>query len=260
MRVALLLPGQIREAKETFSYLKGRIIDRFNADVFIASWNPSEEIKSSHQIDTVGLEDSLTIDEVLNLFKPKRFITDAYESEGIQKIIDKAWSFEEHTPMNGEMSPVSVFLMWYKIHQSFSMLSQYEDMIGQKYDYVIKGRFDIKLHNELNLDKNIDSICIPPGYDWRGGVNDIIAWGGRDSMSYYCSMYEKISEYISSGVFFHPETLLRHHLKESSFNLDRPNLKVSLRGSKIWKTEVVGEKFDKKSCRYIEPRGNFWRT
>ncbi len=260
MKVALLLSGQIREAKESFPSIKSEIIDRFNADVFISTWGQSDEIKKSLHADSWFLKDTLTIDETLEFFTPKMFILDQYESEGIQKIAEKARSYESFAPQTGEMNPISVFLMWYKIKQSFLLMSGYENIIGEKYDYVIKGRFDLKIHNQIVLDPNLNTICVPPGFDWKGGVNDVFAWGGRDSMEWYCSMFDNLDDYILSTGFFHPESLLRHHLLTSEYNLERPDLKVSLRGKNVWETEVKAEKFQKKSYRYINPRGNIWDT
>jgi hypothetical protein len=260
MRVALLLSGQVREAREVFPTIKSRIIDRFNTDVFISTWDRSEEIKNSLHADSRFLTDSLSLDETLENFVPKMFILDRYESEGIQKIAEKALSYDTFTTQTGEMNPISVFLMWYKIKQSFILMSAYEEIIGEKYDYVIKGRFDLYFHNDIVLDSNLNTICIPPGYDWKGGVNDIFAWGGRDAMEWYCSLYDYLEDYILSTGFFHPETLLRHHLVSSEYNLERPDLKVSLRGKNVWETEVKAEKFHKKSYRYINPKGNIWDT
>ena len=188
------------------------------------------------------------------------FITNEYESEAIKLIVDKAFSYERFSPMTGEMNPASVFLMWYKIKQAFHLMKEYENLIGEKYDYVIKGRFDLKIHSNIVLDPNLNTICIPPGFDWKGGVNDVFAWGGRDAMEWYCSLFDHIEDHILITGFFHPETILRRHLEISDFNLDRPDLKVSLRGKNVWEIEVLAEKFDKKSYRYIESKGNIWDT
>ena len=260
MKVALLLPGQIREARDTYPYIKGRILDRFDADVFISTWNPSQDIKNSLHADSNHLNDTLSIHTLASIYSPKLIMCDEFSSSGISKIIDKAWSFEEYGPQTGEINPASVFLMWYKIKQSFLLLEEYEKLSGEKYDYVIKGRMDVKIHNPIPLARNLNTICVPPGFDWKGGVNDVFAWGGRDAMEHYCNMYDVLEEYILSGVYFHPETLLRHHIGNSYFNLDRPKLNVSLRGKKVWEIESVGERIDKKNYRYIEPKGNFWTT
>jgi len=260
MKVALLLPGQIREARDTYPYIKGRILDRFKADVFISTWNPSSDIKNSLHADSKHLDDTLKIDTLASIYSPMSLMCDEFSSLGVSNIIEKAWSYEEYGPQTGEINPASVFLMWYKIKQSFLLLEEYENLSGERYDYIIKARMDVKIHNHIPLDPNLNTICIPPGFDWKGGVNDVFAWGGRDAMEHYCKMFDRLEDYILSGVYFHPETLLRHHIENSEFNLDRPLLKVSLRGKKVWTVETVGEKINKKNYRYIKPKGNFWST
>jgi len=260
MKVALLLPGQIRDADNTFPNIKKSILDKFDVDVFISTWNPSKEIKNSLHADTKDLEDRINIDALMRLYSPVQIRTDNFDSDGIQKIIDRSWSYESFGPQTGEISPVSVFLMWYKIKQSFMLMKDYEEILGERYDYVIKGRMDIQILNALELDKNPQKICVPPGFDWKGGVNDILAWGGRDAMEHYCKMFDYLDEYILSGIYFHPETLLRHHIESSEFILSRPFVKVMLRDKNVWETEVSDNEIDEKSFGYIESRGNIWDT
>ncbi len=260
MRVALLLPGQIREAAEVYPYIKGRILDRYKPDVFISTWSPSNEIKNSLHEQSKNLKDSLQIEDVVRIFKPKIFSVDEYESEGINRIAEKALSYSHLGPQTGETNPVSIFLMWMKIKQTFVLMREYENRLGEKYDYVIKGRFDVKIHNDLEFDRNLNTISIPVGYDWKGGIGDLYAWGGRESMDWYCSLYDWMEEYILAGELFHSESLLRYHLDRSTYNIDRTDLMISLRGSRVWEKEPSGKNFDKKSYRYIESKGNIWNT
>lgn len=260
MRVALLLPGQIREAQDSFPFIKSEILDKYDTDVFISTWNPSGEINQSLHAETKDLVDSLTIDDLIKMYSPKHLKTDDFGSAAIKRFIDRAWSYEKFGPQTGEINPVSVFLMWYKIRQAFSLMEEYEIQVGQRYDCVIKGRMDIKIHNDLNLEQDLDKINVPPGFDWKGGVNDILAWGGRDAMEHYCKMFDYLEEYILSDIYFHPETLLRYHIESSEFGLSRPFVKVSLRGKNVWETEVSENEIDEKSFGYIMSRGNIWDT
>lgn len=235
MKIALLLPGQFRNVAETYPYTKGRILDRYNPDVFISTWNFSDEIKSSLRPETIDLENSLTLEEVKEIFNPKKFVSDSYTDPSIQEKILRANLYLEKTPDTGEINGVSVFSMWYKIWHSLSLMLLYEKESGTKYDYIIKSRFDLKFLNPLPLPKGCSDILIPPGYDWRGGTNDLFAFGTRESMIYYCSLFDSLEKYISEdNVNFHPETLLNHHLTISRFKINRPPIKISLRGINVW--------------------------
>ena len=249
MRIALFLTGQFRNIVETYPYIKGRILERFNPDVFISTWDPSDNIRDSLQADTRHLNDSLSHEEILSLFKPKRFLSENFDSKEIQDKVLRANLYIEKSPMaeilpngkrNGEINPVSVFSMWYKIKNCLDLMLAYEIETGEKYDLIIKGRFDLKFHNNIPMPTYSEEILIPPGYDWRGGINDVFAFGAREAMIYYCSMFDYLENYIANeNVFFHPETLLKHHLTSSNYRVSRPDIKVSLRGSKVWEKEVT---------------------
>ena len=246
MKTALLLSGQFREALLCFPSIKEKILDRFNPDVFISCWNPDGEFSWTTSRSTENLVDSLSINEIIQMYKPKSIKSEDFNSPIIEKVIEKAWNLDVYGPMTGETNPVSIFCMWYKIRSAFDLMEQYELSVGEDYDLVIKGRFDINLHDDLVIPENLENISIPPGFDWRGGINDILAYGGRKSMGHYCKMYEVIEPYIIyDGIFFHPETLLKHHLVNSEFGFIRPDLRVSLRNSNIWEREVIEENFKK---------------
>jgi hypothetical protein len=59
-------------------------------------------------------------------------------------------------------------------------------------------------------------------------------------------MFDHIESYIIyESVFFHAETLLKHHLINSDFGVKRPDIRVSLRNKNIWEYEVIEENFKK---------------
>ena len=235
MKIALLLTGQFRNIAETYPHIKGRILDRFNPDVFISTWNPSDKIKNSLRSETIDILDSLNSQEVLDIFNPKKYSSDDFNSPFIQEKITRANLYIDKTPSTGEINAISVFSMWYKIQDCLNLMVDYENKFSIKYDYIIKCRFDLKFHNSLPLPKNDSDIIIPPGYDWRDGINDLFAFGSRESMIYYCSMFNFLEKYISEDdVLFHPETILKHHLNISPFKISRPDIRISLRGVNVW--------------------------
>ena len=261
MRVALLLSGQFREGLECYPYIKSRILDKYSPDVFISSWNPSDGIRETVHPYTCSLRDSLSVGDAISLYKPKSILMEDFESETITKIRERSMIYEGYSPLNGEINPQSVFCMWYKINSSYHLMQKYERSVGRRYDYIIKGRFDIKVHNDLFFNFGKNMIAIPQGFDWRGGINDVIAYGARDAMGHYCSLYENLENYLTrDAIFFHPETLLRNHLLTSEYGVVRSDLQVSLRGIML-PTEQVRKGNDiKKSSGYIQSRGNFWDT
>ena len=83
-------------------------------------------------------------------------------------------------------------------------------------------RTDVCLTKILNLNDFIDdilmhdSLYIPSGGCWANGWNDQLAIGKYSAISRYLDMYNSIVHYYEKdGVIFHPETLLKHHLKSN---------------------------------------------
>lgn len=238
MRTALLISGHFRDAYSCFPSIKKQILDKGEVDVFISCWNPKGNFENYVPVPTRYLKDSFTFDQVIESYKPKSIKSEDFDSNKIQQIISKAWDLDIYGPMNGETNSASILCMWYKISSAFNLMEEYENSCFFKYDYIIKGRFDIRIQDDLQIGKNLGYVNIPPGFDWRGGYNDVLAWGSREAMSHYCSLFHKIEEYVKGhGVFFHPETMLKYHLDTSAYGVERPDVRVTLRDKNVWEIE-----------------------
>jgi len=238
MRTALLLSGHFRDANSCFPYIKEKILDLYDADVFISTWNPEGDFENYIPVPTRNLENSYTFDQIIKAYKPKMIKSEDLNSPKIQTLIARDWDLDTFGPMNGEFNTVSIFCMWYKITSAFHLMEEYESECNFKYDFIIKGRFDLKIYDHLQIKENTNYVNIPCGFDWRGGYNDLIAWGSREAMIYYGSLLLKMEQYVKSdGVFFHPETLLKHHLLNSPYGVNRPDTRIGLRDKNIWEIE-----------------------
>jgi hypothetical protein len=247
MRVALLLSGQLRNVLFSYPSIKEKILNKFNPDVFVSTWNPEADWVVTQPTATQHIQNHSTLDEVIALYNPKFILSEDFNSDPIQRLVKNAWEMDIYTPMNGESNPVSVMVMWYKIKSSLELMLHYERMQGFKYDLIIKGRFELTFHDDLEINPDPSFISIPPGYDWRGGINDILAYGGREPMQWYCSLYDHIRYYVMNNeILFHPETLMKHHLFNSKFGINRPNIRVSLREHNLWEKEVLESNFKNK--------------
>ena len=67
LNIALLITGQIRNAKESYPSIKEKILDVYNPDVFIETWSNSSKIISHFN----GLlENDSTLDEIEKMYNP----------------------------------------------------------------------------------------------------------------------------------------------------------------------------------------------
>jgi hypothetical protein len=125
-----------------------------------------------------------------------------------------------------ETNKQGCFKMWRKRQLAWNM-------VDQDYDYYVYGRTDCSYKEkfDINLLKNCNdnSILIPSGGDYRDGCNDFFAVGNKKCMEYYCNLVDKIYEYNNEGCLFHPENLLRHHLKKGGINDFRFKMPIQCR-------------------------------
>lgn len=122
--------------------------------------------------------------------------------------------------------PFNTLMMWHK-WKRFANFQKIDD-----YDCIIKTRADIELdqqdiHNlveAMHRVKNFpNSIAVPSGGDHgksikghRQAINDVFALGSPKAIKKYLSIIDCWKKYAEETNLFHPETLLRFHLRDKS--------------------------------------------
>ena len=226
INVALLITGQMRNAKESYPSIKEKILDIYNPDVFIETWSNSSKMESHFN---GVIENDSTLDEIEKMYSPKIISSEKYDREIEEYFLSRC----ENKNCYSETKPDNVYAMHYKIKKGFDPIEGYRPF-KKSYDLVIKIRFDIKLESFIDLHEvNPKKIYIPEGCDHRGGINDLLAVGGYDVMKTYCNLYSHLDEYSEEGNMFHPETLLRVHLEKNQIEVERPKIGYFLRSEKI---------------------------
>ena len=83
-----------------------------------------------------------------------------------------------------------------------------------EYDVVFRCRTEITYDRKItDEDLNSENLVIPYGTDGRGGYQDSFAFGPRELMTTYMSLYHYVPVYANAhyGQMVHPEYLLKHH-------------------------------------------------
>lgn len=226
MKACLLLSGKLRNAKDCFDSIKNNLIDVYNADVFLSTWNTDES-------------DDITIDELIKMYSPKSIDVEEYSNEISDLFSERVKPFMNNT-YGIETRPLFVFLMYYKMMRVNRLKESYEGLIGKKYDIVIRSRFDLKVDSKIDfIIPSKNEIYIPKGWDWRDGYNDLFAIGNSYSMDYYSNLYFSLLNMLNKGHVLHPELLLKSHLDRGGFEIKRPKIDLSLRGIKVHEKKVV---------------------
>lgn len=231
MKTAVLICGQIRDAKRCFESINEHVVQPYNADVFIDTWMPSnDDVMLDHRGDII--RNDMSIDEIISNYRPKLITVEDFNNPLTSRIKQNcpksAKSYDGN--LAWETKVENVFYMYYKLWRVSELKTYYENMNGFKYDCVIRLRFDLQFESFPIFNPESNQVFIPERGDHRGGINDLLAVGGGTAMDKYTSLFKNMKSYIENGVGLHPESLLRSHLEISNVQVDRFPLTYNLRG------------------------------
>jgi hypothetical protein len=107
----------------------------------------------------------------------------------------------------GETSIINTINQWRNRRDAFGLVNPGSNV------YAI-ARTDTGFTGKIDFTITPGIVYIPEGQDY-GGFNDQFAFGDYGAMKYYSELYEYFDQYWNDGVRFHPETMLRHHLRNT---------------------------------------------
>jgi len=228
IKTALQISGQIRDAKNCFESVKTHILDKFNPDVFIDTWKPSNRI-----MDHRGayIPNEMTIDEVIENYNPKVIQVEDFDTPLMKHIAE--FEYERRNAYDGtfpwETKFQNVFYMYYKVWKANTHRCSYENLNDFKYDRVIKSRFDLRFDDFPDIIPEKNTVYVPSGWDCRGGLSDLLAIGDSETIGKYCRLFECLRTYHDNCITLHPESVLRKHLEINNIKIERFDLKYYLR-------------------------------
>lgn len=218
MKVALCLSGYLRCFDKVYNNLNKYLLSEYDIDIFVHTWR-------KYDYNAHNINENL----VNKYYKPKNIvIEDSYKKDLAQIMIDK----NTEVIRNG----LGVMSMFYKIKACNDLKLEYEKEHNFKYDFVIRFRPDLLLQNDVNL-LHSDMLSIPKYGDF-GGLNDQAAFSNSENIDKYCSIYDKVEEYLlndsENKLCMKPELLLAHHINELNIQIRRPNIEyVILRSNGV---------------------------
>jgi len=194
MRSAIILSGQLRNFDECYPSLKEHILDHNDCHIYMHTYLDTEPEK---------------LQQAISLYQPQKLLLEQPE---------KDFSICEQCGPDRE----PMYWMWRNVRVAFCLIPEY-------YECIVKARYDLKYTQPIVFaDHDMAAINIPSGGNFLNGINDLFAFGSPTNMEYYCSMIDVIDQYVSEeGITCHPETLLRHHLRDKQ--VDRPVFPIILR-------------------------------
>ena len=197
MRIALCLHGLFNSATDStslgvdgYEYIKKHILSKGDVDVYYHSWEP-------HMI---GLINDL-YNPKMCLFENQKDFTPLINERGLNRL------------QNCPRPPFSVLSHLYSIQRAFELL----DQSGEKYDIVIKSRFDLGRINRnsaeghptpaqfINFQTDIDKTKLYQA-DWlyfNQGPSDVWFYGSQDIMKPFSTIYDEFEKNMIIGSEYH---------------------------------------------------------
>jgi hypothetical protein len=185
MKIAILLTGFVRTYEESYALLKKNILDKFDCDIFISSWNVNCNIQSLNP-------ETFDISKVLERYSPNLI---NYEFSDLENYLNKKTKIKllkrEHDifKINSRAKEHGVYHVenlrdqWYIVKKGLNLIND-----PKKYDIIFRLRFDIFLYKIDLLNKDF---VIPKDIGgWE--YSDHMAYGNWECMSKYCKIYDFI--------------------------------------------------------------------
>lgn len=222
MRVALCISGQMRGYLKAYPSVKKNIIDVFNPDIFIHTWDDLGRSNNLHRralphpmihylprkavdqqfyfsslfpnfMDELYSKSIINKDELCKIYQPKSCI------------VEKSPISEEYDDFFGFKPPVQILekqpkVVWsrnlfYKIHKCNELKKDFEQQHNFKYDLVIRLRPDLSIGEVISPKINRDTIY----YRYRNidisyQMGDQYFYADSETMDKVCDIYNHIED------------------------------------------------------------------
>ena len=206
MKVAVLLCGHMRTYKKTFRLLINNLLGLYDTDLFIITYDRTENIKGSRTFTSNRFSQKEAI--VYGKFLKRIIIIDEnkFKKEHNLKVDDK-FKFKFKNVIS------RLYRMSILIHKGGQMIRQYANQHKIKYDLIIKLRPDIILEKPLNM-INVDFTKINfPSIDSGFGGNDHIVIGTPANMKFFFDFghsMNRLNEKFNIDISIVENSIMKH--------------------------------------------------
>lgn len=223
MKVALLLSGQIRDGVDIYEFFYKNFLCHYDVDVFISVW------------------DDENLNEFIKIYNPVSVEVEKYTDLFKNSFYNKTIEFLPKLETNANL--ISLTSMWCKTKSVGELKIKYEEITKTKYDVVVKTRPDLKLEERITFDGIKDNtVYIPYGWNWSGGINDLLVYGDSNSVKKYCFLFDELVYLLKELDTINPEKVLQRYLRtKTNLKIKRPIIDMSLRNCNIKDTYFTNE-------------------
>ena len=207
MKVALLLTGHMRCWEQVAPNTLKHIIDKYDADVFIETWD-SEAYWDPHSVKGIT-EDGPKLDvaKVFQIYKPVYMNFENFE-EYEENFIERAKPFTNfyHVPKN-QIS------MWFKVGRGMLAVEEHMLLTGTTYDLIIRMRPDLVFNEPLPEFDSQKFYTLGYRNHMGQGTSDMIQVGNFFTMSLFCKVLYHLPFLYQEAGLLCPHVISEHFIK-----------------------------------------------
>jgi len=210
MKIAFCFSGMCRSIEKTKDQWLS-IMDGYDVDVYGSFWDINDKNESGN------------IEKFTEIYKPKQVDIENFKSfdettlNMFRENLKIPWELNESTQKY--VYNLSVVSMFYKIWR-VNMLAN-----SQNYDIIVRCRTDMFPKDKVDFQIN-DMLNLPVGYTWikswknSGGPSDLFAYGNKEIMNFYSSIFMYMTHYHRMGhYFFVNEQFVKLRLVEKNIKI-----------------------------------------
>jgi hypothetical protein len=206
MKIAICISGHLRTFELCHQSLKRNVLDKYDCDVFVSTWNNiGNTLYHAHYkpgFDEV--DDRINVNRIIEVYKPVDMLIEDSSADEIKNIKKP---FSGLKTRNGA-DVYQVVPMFYKMWNCNNLKKAYEEKNGFKYDITVKCRPDLYIHS-INMEMATQKIQFIPGHC---GFNDIIFVGPSNHMTDVFELYPLLSPNLPFGMFENAENIMHEHI------------------------------------------------
>lgn len=215
MRVAVILTGHMRCWKEVFPNFKQRVIDRYNPDIFIHTWDDEAYWIPGDKPSNTGVFDGapkIVDQDVIDTYKPLYYVKENWEDFNAHfEHCGKYFTNFAHRPKN-------ILSMFYKIYQGFSLLEKHVAQLQANYDLVIRMRPDMIFHEDLPDFKPGTFYTLAHRNHLGQGTGDMIQVGSLGQMLFFTKVICFITEIYKQTNILCPHIISEQYIRNLNLN------------------------------------------
>jgi hypothetical protein len=206
MRIAVLFFGRLTKSIEQYTNILDSIGREHTLDIFFSSDNAPDSL----------------VQECVQLYSPVAYNNTAITYTGVLE------QYVENIDGVQVGNMIRHFINKYRV---YSLLEHHIEHTNTQYDCVLSIRFDLAFGHAIPfLNINENTVYIPSGADWLGGINDQLAYGDVPSMKKYMNMWLNTEEILDKGLSrIHAESITSANITYTGLQVVRFDLSYDIR-------------------------------